>query len=223
MNAQTTTYTVQIQAGNSDQVIWQGLHAAENVEADETTTAEMIAEDAASIQNIAEGSNWRVCVWTGADADTGTEPAYIYKAPVTITIADLATELDTTTDIVRTYVEQLIGIDGEDATIASDEPVTNASGRIIDREITLTADAADAVRTALAAAEAAGVDDQILDRIADAADAVRQAQDIVSQREAARDELIREAMRRGVKVARVAAAAELSEPRLWQIRRGTRI
>lgn len=148
MNTQTTTYTVQIQASNSDQTIWQALHPAENVEADETTTLDLIAEDVADDQNIAEGGDWRVCVWAGADADTGTEPDYIYDATA---------------------------------------------------------------------------DDKILGRIADAADAVRQAQDIVSQREAARDELIREAMRSGVRVGKVAAAAELSEPRLWQIRRGTRI
>lgn len=65
-------FTVEIQASNSDQSVWQALHPAENTEGD---SAETVAVDVARHQNIAEGDNWRVCVWNGTDADTGTRAA----------------------------------------------------------------------------------------------------------------------------------------------------
>jgi hypothetical protein len=65
-------YTVEIQASDADQSIWQALHPAETVEAD---SAEDAAQMTAQNQNIADGDRWRVLAWDGADADTGTKPA----------------------------------------------------------------------------------------------------------------------------------------------------
>jgi hypothetical protein len=72
-------YIVEIQASNSDGTIWQALAPAETVTTDDAS-AEEVAREVAGNQNIAEGGNWRVCVWDGADADTGTEPAYALDA-----------------------------------------------------------------------------------------------------------------------------------------------
>lgn len=75
----TTTdqeWTVQIEASTDGQ-IWQALHPAE------TTTgaaAEQVATDVAANQTVADGGLWRVRVWTGRDADTGTEPAAEWRS-----------------------------------------------------------------------------------------------------------------------------------------------
>jgi hypothetical protein len=68
-----TSYTVLIEASDEDQTSWQALAPAENVQEDGSAceVAEMTALD----QNIAVGSWWRVRIWEGANADTGTEPA----------------------------------------------------------------------------------------------------------------------------------------------------
>lgn len=68
-------FTIEIQAANADRSIWQALAPAE------TTTgvsAEKVARDTATNQNIAEGDGWRVVVWDGED--TGAEPAFIQNA-----------------------------------------------------------------------------------------------------------------------------------------------
>jgi hypothetical protein len=70
-------YTVEIQASDADRDIWQALHPAENGTGD---SAEEIARWTAGNQNVADGPNWRVCVWNGHDADTGTEPAHVLYA-----------------------------------------------------------------------------------------------------------------------------------------------
>lgn len=72
------TYTVRIEASNSDGTIWQALAPAENVTED--ATAAEIAEWTASNQDVAEGTGWRVRVWNGADADEHSEPAAEYVA-----------------------------------------------------------------------------------------------------------------------------------------------
>jgi len=70
-------FTVEIQASNADQSVWQALHPAENTEGD---SAETVAVDVAQHQTIAEGDNWRVCVWDGNDADTGRRAAAEFYA-----------------------------------------------------------------------------------------------------------------------------------------------
>ena len=62
------------------------------------------------------------------------------------TITALARELDVSREDVETLVGQLVGIDGEDAVIAKTEPVTNGSGREVDHDVHLTADAEATIR-----------------------------------------------------------------------------
>lgn len=71
------TYTVQIQASNEAGTTWQALAPAETVTDPIADSIEQLAQDVAVNQTIADGDNWRVCVWRGADADTGVEPDYI--------------------------------------------------------------------------------------------------------------------------------------------------
>jgi hypothetical protein len=68
-----TTYTVEIDASNTSGTIWQALAPAENVT--DSGTAEDVARWTAANQTLADGTGWRVRVWEGADADTGTRPA----------------------------------------------------------------------------------------------------------------------------------------------------
>nr|MDT0658013.1 type II toxin-antitoxin system Phd/YefM family antitoxin [Micromonospora sp. DSM 115978] len=68
-----TSYTIEIQE-SADGQAWQALAPAETVTDGES--AEQVAQDVAVNQNVADGGLWRVCIWRGADADTGTEPAY---------------------------------------------------------------------------------------------------------------------------------------------------
>jgi hypothetical protein len=70
-----TTYTVEIQAGNEDGTIWQALAPAENVEAIGDESAEDVAVWTAKNQTVADGGNWRVMVWDGADAETDDRTA----------------------------------------------------------------------------------------------------------------------------------------------------
>lgn len=74
-------FTIEIQASNADGTIWQALEPAEDVDGTPWgyTSAAHIAQMVASHQNLAEGEGWRVCVWNGADADTGIDPAYIWN------------------------------------------------------------------------------------------------------------------------------------------------
>ncbi len=78
-----TEYTVEIQASNGDDIVWQALMLAENVETGAwgpNWSAEDVARWTADNQTITEDAlnGWRVCVWLGADADTGMEPAAVY-------------------------------------------------------------------------------------------------------------------------------------------------
>lgn len=77
----TTTYTVKIEASNQDQDIWQALQPSENIETAQwgpDWTAEDVARTTADNQTVADGSNWRILVWLGADADEGSDPAYVW-------------------------------------------------------------------------------------------------------------------------------------------------
>jgi hypothetical protein len=73
-------FTVEIQASNTDGTIWQALAPAENVDGDTWghTSAAHIGQMVADHRTLGEREGWRVCVWNGADADAGTEPAYIW-------------------------------------------------------------------------------------------------------------------------------------------------
>jgi hypothetical protein len=77
-----STYTVEIQAGGDD--IWQALAPAETVDTREwggDWTAEDVARTTADHQTLAEGTDWRVCVWIGADADIGMQPDAVAYPP----------------------------------------------------------------------------------------------------------------------------------------------
>jgi len=58
-----TTYTVKIEACNTDGTIWQAMHPAEQIDADSVRDA---AEAVATNQTIAEGGGWRVLVFLDA-------------------------------------------------------------------------------------------------------------------------------------------------------------
>lgn len=54
-------------------------------------------------------------------------------------------------DAVGVYLDQLIGLDGESAVILSREPIRNGSGRLVGELVTVTRDAAEVIRDAIAA------------------------------------------------------------------------
>lgn len=70
-----------------------------------------------------------------------------------ITTRDLAAELKIEITIVEAYMYQLTDIDGVDAVVAAQVPLTNGSGRVIGMETTLTDQAAADIRTAVAVHE----------------------------------------------------------------------
>jgi predicted transcriptional regulator len=69
-------YTVEIQSWSESARAWMALAPAETVSA---ASARDAAEDVADDQNIAEGPDWRVCAWAGADPDTGGTPDHIFE------------------------------------------------------------------------------------------------------------------------------------------------
>lgn len=74
-----STYTVEIQGTSGS--AWQALAPAETIDAstlDQDLTAEDVAAFVADNQTVAEGTDWRICVWGGAEADTKTTPAYVW-------------------------------------------------------------------------------------------------------------------------------------------------
>lgn len=74
-----TTFTVEIQASNADGSIWQALYPAKTINTvswGDAWTAEDVAKWTADNQTVAE-KPYRIPVWEGGAADTGTEPAYI--------------------------------------------------------------------------------------------------------------------------------------------------
>jgi hypothetical protein len=73
-------YTVEFQASDDSGQVWQAMHPAETVTAFNDETVGQVARFAAGNQDIAEGTNWRVAVWDGRDADTGTDPVYVLYA-----------------------------------------------------------------------------------------------------------------------------------------------
>lgn len=72
-----TVYTVEIQVSGEDGRIWQAMHPAETVTAFNGETAAQIAHFAACNTDMVDGTNWRVAVWHGRNADTSTEPARV--------------------------------------------------------------------------------------------------------------------------------------------------
>lgn len=136
----------------------------------------------------------------------------------TITVRELADNLETSVEAVQVLVDQLIEVDGEEAVIAARTPLTNSSGRVFGTEVHLTESAAAAVNTALAAAEGAGVDRGPLDDLADAAAEVRDAEHILEMKIAFRDGLIRRALKFGVRPELVIEASGVSRSRVYQIK-----
>lgn len=126
---------------------------------------------------------------------------------MTIALTDLAAELDVEPGSLEPLVDQLVGIDGTAAVVASDSPVT------------LTPGAAEAIRDQLAAA---GRDPDLLAEVTDATAAVGGAQRGLEDAQARRDAVVRAALDCGERVAAVAAAAGLSRERVYQIRDGRR-
>jgi hypothetical protein len=70
------TYTVVVEAADQDQSAWQALAPAENVDGN---SAEEVAHWVATNQTLADGANWRVRVWPGANADTGVAAHYEHR------------------------------------------------------------------------------------------------------------------------------------------------
>lgn len=82
-------YTVVIEASDAEATIWQAVTPAENVTSG--VTAHELATWTATNQNVATGTNWRVRVWEGHDADPHTPLAaefYHYQpTPVGLNIS----------------------------------------------------------------------------------------------------------------------------------------
>lgn len=202
------TYTIEIQASNDDQTIWQTLAPAETIDSDDTA-AEVAAEVAAN-QTIAEGSNWRVRVWEGADADTGTEPAAVHVAHTSID--DLARE-----------IADIHGIDTFDA--ARESVAVHVDEIRDDADLwdeatdTLTPAGVDLVKGAIAQSYSIGAvatrAAQILTELEDTAAEM----DKLATR---RDELVRAALKTELRRDDIAAAARVTTARLYQIRDGRR-
>lgn len=90
-----SVFTVEIQASNDAREIWQALAPAENIHTaawGQGWTAKDVAVTTADHQDVAEGDNWRVCVWEGPDADTATEPAFIWESEL-FTLVELTRHL----------------------------------------------------------------------------------------------------------------------------------
>lgn len=203
-----TTYTVEIQASNADRTIWQALAPAETIETDDT--AAEVAADTAANQNLAEGSDWRVRVWEGDDADTATEPTAEHVAGTTID------------DLARTIADE----HGIDTFTAAVNVVTGTVDDIRD-----DADLWDSVTNTLTPAGVKLVTGAIAATYSIGAVATRAAQILVDLEDvvaeigkltARRDDLIRAGMRTELRRADIAAAAQLNESRLYQIRDGRR-
>lgn len=203
-----TAFTVQIEASNADGTIWQALAPAETVDSDDTA-AELAAEVAAN-QNIAEGSNWRVRVWDGEDADTGTDPAAEHLAGTSID--DLARE-----------IADRHGIDTHAAAV---ETVTVHVDQISD-----DADLWDTTTRTLTPAGVELVKGAVAESYSIGAVATRAAQMLADLEETAteigrltvrRDELVRAALRTELRRDDIAAAARVTPARLYQIRDGRR-
>lgn len=203
-----TAYTVAIQASNADQSIWQTLAPAETVETDDT--ADELAAEVAAHQNLADGSNWRVRVWEGEDADTGVEPAAEHVAGTTIDdLAQVVAEehgIDTFTaavDVVTAHVDQI----SDDADLW--DTVTS----------TLTPDGVEVVTRVVAESYSIGaVATRAAQILVDLEDTVTEIGKLTDRR----DELIRAALKTELRRADIAAAAGVREARLYQIRDGRR-
>lgn len=209
------TFTVEIQASNDDFTIWQALHPAENVDSDGTPAD--VAADVARNQNVAEGHNWRVRVWDGADADTTTEPAAEYL-PLT-TIYELATPIAeqhgidsymAAVDAIQVMVEQIA--DDADLWNRDKEALTPAGVRVVTESI------AQSYEKGLHGTRAA----LLLEQIEDKAAKIRSMEAVLADLVGDRDNLIRQALKTELRRSDIAGAAGLKEARLYQIRDGRR-
>lgn len=88
-----TTYTVVIEASDENNAVWQALEPAETVD-DDGTAAEVAAWTAQN-QNIVDRGPWRVRVWIGNDADTGSQPDAEYVRPESEIMQELLHDIAT--------------------------------------------------------------------------------------------------------------------------------
>lgn len=78
-------YTVEIQAGNEDETIWQAVAPADVIEANDDDSADDVAWFIGRNQTIADGEHWRVVVWRGEYDPTGGD---VHRDPDTEVYAD---------------------------------------------------------------------------------------------------------------------------------------
>lgn len=79
-----TTFTVEVQASNTDGTAWQALEPAEFVDTSgwgANWTAEQVAQTTAEHQTIAE-KPYRIAVWEGRNVDAAAEPSYVLDVEV---------------------------------------------------------------------------------------------------------------------------------------------
>lgn len=184
------TYTFEIQASDTTGRIWQAMAPAETVES--TDSPDKVAADIAYNQNLAEGDNWRVRVWIGADADTYTDPDGEYDA-TGVTNSDLAVRIAQTYDIKMGPATDLWYADTDRLTPAGAELVTGAIAESY--QLGLNSDTEDAMLAEL--------------------------ERVVAERNkltAERDALIRRLMDTTVLRSRIVASGGVKEARLYQIR-----
>lgn len=114
---------------------------------------------------------------------------------------------DAAREVVKTYVDQI----SDDADLWDAETLT------------LSADGVEVVTTAIETAYAHDLNSTGEDHmLAELEDVAAKRRRLVGELDERRDELVRSLMRTSVARKRIAAAAELSEPRLYQIRDGRR-
>lgn len=114
---------------------------------------------------------------------------------------------DAARDVVTTYVNQ----------ISDDPDLWNADDE------TLTTDGVDIVTTAIETAYEHDLNSSAEDlMLAELEDIIAKRAKLTAELDERRDELVRSLMKTSVARKRIAAAADLSEPRLYQIRDGRR-
>lgn len=87
-------HTVEIQASDTGYTVWQTLSVETSNDYPGATAAE-VAANVAGNQNITEPNsyNWRIRVWDGADADTGSEPDAEYRPSAACSQEDMRREV----------------------------------------------------------------------------------------------------------------------------------
>ena len=207
------TYTVLIEAGNNDHTIWQAMDLPETVTTDDT--ADEFAKQTADHQNIAEGSNWRVRVWNGADADTATEPDAEHVAHTCI-------------DDFATFIAERHGIDSHDAAVEMVTALVDEDDEELWDSITstLTPAGVEVVTRAVDESYSVGAvatrSAQILVDLEEVSADIDKLTERLNERIADRDKLVRKALGTELRRDDIATAARVKPARLYQIRDGRR-